>query len=430
MPDPAFSRLVHVDRDAGVFRVSRRSFLDDAVFQAERSQIFDRCWLYVGHSSEVPKNGSFVTRPVGGRNVIFNRDGAGTVRALLNCCPHRGSTVCRDRSGVAKNFTCSYHGWVFGADGRMRDIPGIESYAEGFGKDGGADLVAVPRLESYRDFWFVCFDAAAIPLVEYLGGAIEYLDLIADQAEAGMEVVAGTQEYSIRANWKLLVENSFDGYHAMSTHATYFDYLKNMNGVLAQSNVVGYAKDLGHGHAVVEYTAPWGRPVANWVPAWGEERRPEVEAVYQRLVARHGEARATRIAKHSRNLLIFPNFVIVDVMALTLRTFFPRQPDFMEVTAWALGPCEEKDWLRRNRLHSFLEFLGPGGFATPDDVEMLEQCQRGYANAKEAAWNDISRGLKKAEPATVDEHQIRVFWQRWHALVQQAPRVVPLQAAA
>ena len=424
MSDTSFSRLVHVDRDAGVFRVARRSFLDQAVFEAERSQIFDCCWLYVGHSSELAKNGAFVTRPVGGRNLIFNRDGTGTVRAFLNSCPHRGSTVCRDRTGLAKNFTCAYHGWVFGADGRMRDIPGKESYAEGFGSDGCADLVAVPRLEQYRDFWFVCFDAGAVPLTVYLAGAIEYLDLIADQSEAGMEVVAGTQEYSIRANWKLLVENSFDGYHALSTHATYFDYLKNMNGVLAQSNVVGYAKDLGNGHAVVEYTAPWGRPVANWVPAWGEERRPEVEAVYQRLVARHGEARATRIAKHSRNLLIFPNFVIVDVMALTLRTFFPRQPDFMEVTAWALGPSEEKDWLRKNRLHSFLEFLGPGGFATPDDVEMLEGCQRGYANEREAAWNDISRGLLKAEPATVDEHQIRVFWRRWHELVQQAPRRV------
>jgi p-cumate 2,3-dioxygenase alpha subunit len=429
MSDASFSRLVHADRDAGVFRVARRSFLDDAVFQAERSQIFDRCWLYVGHGSELAKNGSYLTRPVGGRNLIFNRDGAGVVHAFLNCCPHRGSTVCRDRAGLAKNFTCSYHGWVFGADGKNRDIPGIESYAEGFGKDGCADLVSVPRLESYRDFWFVCFDAAAVSLHEYLAGAVEYLDLIADQAEAGMEVVAGTQEYSIRANWKLLVENSFDGYHALSTHATYFDYLKNMNGVLAQSNVVGYAKDLGNGHAVVEYSAPWGRPVANWVPAWGEERRPEIDGVFRRLVERHGEARATRIAKNSRNLLIFPNFVIVDVMALTLRTFFPREPGFMEVTAWALAPKEEKDWLRKNRLHSFLEFLGPGGFATPDDVEMLEQCQRGYANAREAGWNDISRGLLKAEPATVDEHQIRVFWRRWHALVQQAPRTVALQAA-
>jgi p-cumate 2,3-dioxygenase alpha subunit len=169
---------------------------------------------------------------------------------------------------------------------------------------------------------------------------------------------------------------------------------------------------------VVEYTAPWGRPVANWVPAWGEERRAEIDAIYQRLVDKHGEARAQRIAKHSRNLLIFPNFLIIDVMSVTLRTFYPQSPDYNEVTAWAIGPSEESSWLRKNRLHSFLEFLGPGGFATPDDVEMLEQCQRGYANAREAGWNDISRGMKKAEPATVDEHQIRVFWRQWENMVR------------
>jgi p-cumate 2,3-dioxygenase alpha subunit len=429
MNNANLSDLLHVDADAGVFRVARRSFVDNGVFEAERAQIFDKCWLYLGHASELPKKGSFVTRPVGGRNLIFNRDADGEFHAFLNACPHRGSTVCREASGTAKNFTCSYHGWVFGANGKLRDLPGVESYAEGFNTNGETDLVKVPRFEQYRGLWFVCFDVAAISLLDYLAGATEYLDLIIDQSEAGLEIVSGRQDYAIKANWKLLVENSFDGYHAVSTHATYFDYLKNMNGVLAQGNVVGFAKDLSNGHAVVEYSAPWGRPVAHWVPSWGEERKADIDAVYQRLVNKHGERRATRIAKNSRNLLIFPNLVIVDVMALTFRTFFPKTPDYMEVTAWAVGPSEEAGWLRQNRLHSFLEFLGPGGFATPDDVEMLESCQRGYANAREAAWNDISRGMKKAEPATVDEYQIRVFWQRWDALLRGAPRVVPLKAA-
>jgi hypothetical protein len=27
--------------------------------------------------------------------------------------------------------------------------------------------------------------------------------------------------------------------------------------------------------------------------------------------------------------------------------------------------------------------------------------------------------MKKAEPATVDEHQIRTFWRQWNTLVQR-----------
>jgi p-cumate 2,3-dioxygenase alpha subunit len=62
----------------------------------------------------------------------------------------------------------------------------------------------VPRLDQYRGLWFACFDVTAVPLVEYLAGAVEYLDLIADQSDAGLEIVSGRQDYAIRANWKLL----------------------------------------------------------------------------------------------------------------------------------------------------------------------------------------------------------------------------------
>jgi hypothetical protein len=68
------------------------------------------------------------------------------------------------------------------------------------------------------------------------------------------------------------------------------------------------------------------------------------------------------------------------------------------------------------RLDNFLTFLGPGGFATPDDVEMLETCQRGFLN-REVAWSDISRGMKSEHPAITDELQMRAFWRRWNHLM-------------
>ena len=38
-----------------------------------------------------------------------------------------------------------------------------------------------------------------------------------DQSETAMEVVGGTQQYGFTANWKLLCENSVDGYHGLPT---------------------------------------------------------------------------------------------------------------------------------------------------------------------------------------------------------------------
>ena len=43
------------------------------------------------------------------------------------------------------------------------------------------------------------------------------------------------------------------------------------------------------------------------------------------LVERYGEERGTRISECNRNMLIFPNLVINDIMAITIRTFYARR---------------------------------------------------------------------------------------------------------
>jgi p-cumate 2,3-dioxygenase alpha subunit len=412
--------MILVDTHKRTFKVSRRAFVDPEILRAEEKAIFERCWLYLGHSSELPKEGDFVVRDVAHRGVLFTRDAKGRLHALFNTCAHRGAQVCRERKGNAKSFQCFYHGWVYAPDGTLRSQPGQECYAEGFNADGAANLAPVPRFESYRDFWFVSLDPDAPSLADYLGGVKEYLDVICDQSEAGMTIVGGTQEYGIRANWKLLTENSMDGFHAATTHATYFDYIKNAAGSLVKVALEGTARDLGNGHAVLEYRAPWGRPVAQWIPMWGDDGRRELNRIYERLLARFGKERADRVAFSNRNLFVFPNLVINDIMAITVRTYHPTAPDYMKVSSWALAPKEESDWARKYRLYNFLEFLGPGGFATPDDVEALEQCQRGYQNMKEARWNDISKGMAKAQPSYDDEAQMRAFWTRWDERVQAA----------
>src|SRR5205085_9567416 len=111
--------------------------------------------------------------------------------------------------------------------------------------------------------------------------------------------------------------------------------------------------------------------------------------------------------------------IINDIMAITVRTFFPTSPDYMEVNAWNLAPAEEDREDSALRLDNFLTFLGPGGFATPDDVEMLESCQRGCAN-REVEWSDISRGMKRAQPLVDDGLQLRAFWRQSHALARDS----------
>ena len=109
-----------VDAATGTFKVARKNFVDEEILDAERERIFNHCWIYVGHGSEIPKAGDFITRKVAGRGIILNRDSQGVVRALMNTCPHRGAQVCRESKGNSKSFQCFYHGWVFGQDGALR----------------------------------------------------------------------------------------------------------------------------------------------------------------------------------------------------------------------------------------------------------------------------------------------------------------------
>src|SRR5690606_35566940 len=108
--DPTdIENLILEDRENGVFRVNRKAFTDAEIFELEKREIFDKCWLYAGHESEIKKPGDFITRRVGGRPLILVRSADGEPRVFLNSCPHRGNMVALEKSGNARAFTCFYH---------------------------------------------------------------------------------------------------------------------------------------------------------------------------------------------------------------------------------------------------------------------------------------------------------------------------------
>ncbi|MGE3867549.1 MAG: Rieske 2Fe-2S domain-containing protein, partial [Hyphomonadaceae bacterium] len=339
-----YESLVVENNGHGAFRVARRAYHDEGVYRDEMERIFRRTWLYLGHESELAQPGSFLTRRIANRALLFIRGMDGQIRAFFNLCAHRGAELCAERRGQARSFTCMYHGWVFGADGKLLGRPGEARYPKEINADGSLNLPAVPRLEEYRGFFFVNFDRAAEPLESYLGNAREFIDLVLDQSKAGMRIVPGAHEYVIHANWKMMAENSVDIYHGQSLHPTYIEYLTSTTGAvnpLARGG--GVSRDLGDGHSVVEYFGPWGRPVAQWIPMWGEAAKSRVEAAHQELKTRMSAERADRIALKSRNMLVFPNFVLNDIGAVTVRTFQPVSANSMIVHSWALAPKDEPE---------------------------------------------------------------------------------------
>jgi p-cumate 2,3-dioxygenase alpha subunit len=416
--------LVAQDWAALTFRVNREAYRSSEVFQAERDRIWNHSWLYLGHETELPNPNDYKVRTLGGRPLIFVRGGDGVVRAFLNSCPHRGTVVCRDESGNARNFQCFYHAWTFDSAGKLSSLPGPEAYADLDAFKGSMDLRPVARLDSHEGFVFVSFDEGVPALLDHLGPAADIISMAAEQSAAGMATLPGIQRYGVKGNWKLAVENAMDGYHFAPTHNTFVGYLRESGFAVTDDDQ--YAHDLGNGHSMLVLTGHNGRLGMLWEPRFGEQEKERTRLNRAAMAERLGQERADRIGEASRILFVFPNLLFFDLEALTIRQLEPLAPGRTDVRAWQYVPTDETDEARAMRLKTMTSFVGPGGLATPDDIEAYEAVQRGIeATAGDARgfndWSDMSRGMAREsrgeQGRSIDEGAMRSFWRHWSKTV-------------
>ncbi|MDJ0397852.1 aromatic ring-hydroxylating oxygenase subunit alpha [Rhodococcus rhodochrous] len=418
--------LVVQDWEALTFRVHRRAYRDEEIFAREREKIWGRTWLYLGHESEIPEPGDFKTRSLGGRPLIFVRDSHGTVQAYLNACPHRGTILCREPEGRAKNFQCFYHAWTFRNSGELAALPDKDAYPQDSAFVESLSLRRVPRLGIHEGFVFVAFTQEVPDLLDHLGAAADYMSMTASIGPEGMTTLPGIQKYSVKGNWKLAVENAMDGYHFAPTHNTFVGYLRETGFAVTDHDQ--HAHDLGNGHGLLVLTGHNGRIGMVWEPRFGDTEKERIVGKRAEMEARLGTERAAQVADASKILFVFPNLLLFDLEALTIRQLEPVGPGQTDVRAWQFVEIGEPDEVRALRLKTMASFVGPGGLATPDDIEAYEAVQRGIVATADVSayaefgdsdldWSDMSRGmaddLEGPSGRSVDEGAMRSFWRHW-----------------
>lgn len=362
--------------------VHRRLYTDPGLFDREMTTVFGGTWCYVGHVSEIPEPGDFRRRTLGRRPLLLVRGSDGEVRVLFNRCSHRGTMLVAEESGCARDFTCAYHGWRFGADGRMRSIPVPSSYSDI--RSGRFDL-ATAAVAEYRGFLFatVAPDPPALP--EWLGPARAYLDEHIDRHPGGrIRVLPTPIRYEFAANWKVSWDNAADGIHATFAHRSY-----NLLGRTAETETV-LARNPGS-TPMVSRALPRGHSVVDQRPGipdgpWATMRPMPLSDGLVADVRERGEGAALDLATGSMlNLNLFPNVLLVGNQLMVIEPLAVDRTRLSLYLLLAPDAPEEVDLLRLRVDEDFVSF------GNPDDLEMFERVQQGLA-CVEDEWIDTSRG--------------------------------------
>jgi Rieske 2Fe-2S family protein len=187
-------------------------------YQREVEQIWNRTWIRVGKLHTIPNPGDYFVKelPWANTSVIVARGKDEQVRAFHNVCAHRCNRLVPDDCGSARMFHCSFHGWVYGLDGSLINVPDEQGF---FDFDKSAYRLASVAVDTWEDFIFI--NLASDPpetLQEYLGPFYDELH--------GFPFHEYTHDYiwsaELNCNWKLAREAFIETYHVPVVHKKSF----------------------------------------------------------------------------------------------------------------------------------------------------------------------------------------------------------------
>jgi phenylpropionate dioxygenase-like ring-hydroxylating dioxygenase large terminal subunit len=189
------------------------AYTSEAFFQLEVERIFRKEWLVIGHVSQLPKVGDYFTLDLLGDMMVVVR-AADRIRALSRICLHRWAPLVNG-AGNARRFSCPFHKWAYGLDGRLLGAPLMDDVEF----DPQSCRLPEYRTEIVDGFIYLNFSGDAPPLAPQLS---ELTGLLARLAP-GDWVIGSTLDYDCQINWKIVVETFMECYHHIAAHPETFE---------------------------------------------------------------------------------------------------------------------------------------------------------------------------------------------------------------
>ena len=115
-------RVGTTDMAPNSLRVPASHYVSETQLTQELDALFIKRPLLVALTPNFPNAGDYLTHEVLKTSLLLVRGKDGQARAFINACRHRGARIA-EGSGSKQSFSCPFHAWNWGLDGKLIGRP-------------------------------------------------------------------------------------------------------------------------------------------------------------------------------------------------------------------------------------------------------------------------------------------------------------------
>lgn len=192
-------------------------YTSEEMYQLERRAVFSKKWMLITHKSRFQQSGDWIKFEVAEYEFILSQKGD-TIHGFHNVCRHRAYPVVEGQKGTARIFSCRYHGWSYGLDGKLAKAPKYDEFLD-FDKSQNGMFKIHVKVDNAGFIW-VNLDSSETPEPwekEFAG-----IDMQERYGIYNFDDYYMDHEYTSVGpfNWKILADNFNECYHCPTSHPT------------------------------------------------------------------------------------------------------------------------------------------------------------------------------------------------------------------
>lgn len=242
------------------------AYSDPELFEFERDNVIAKTWAGLEFESALPELGYVKPIDFMGLPLLVLRDKDDQIKVFHNVCSHRGMVLVAEEGPIRNLIRCRYHSWSYDLDGELKSTPHIggvgNNQADGFACEGKG----LKQISSsiWMGIVFINLSGDAQSFDEFIAPLNSRWEAFSGKGSLANLHVADTHsrmDITIKANWKLAIENYCEAYHLPWVHPDLNTYSPldvhvnlHVNDYMSGQGTMNYVLAEVSGHTLPKFT--------------------------------------------------------------------------------------------------------------------------------------------------------------------------------